>query len=603
MVKADGAILFISTTAQHTSRYQVVGNFRADGGRKEVPLNLKSKLAQLSSLIKEVSREIDRPREVETLAAHHPSMPSASKDQDAGEESDDHQPAPVVVLGPPGTEPRKGVSEGRFDRLGSVVYSRTSTEVALPQQHTSSLIRVTQPKDFVPRTEVVEVDKRDDVCGDRPWTRSGTKMLTVMRNVDKKSPYVEDSDSSDLEESDEDSLLRPLHGKVPRASGRQAGPQVRTAAAERSSAGPESDTTTDSRVRNTTSEDISDYDTAPEWASEKEEGEVNPERGVVEDRLTVSPVTVTVYARSVPSAPSAKHTLPTPSGLLTVLNELQRSYGGLKGLPGMKPHSKAAGVNAKKRLAKSAARVTKRNIRPCSVRVPRLSRETVQKYTKRDKPSQGILSSSMMELDSSYEPLSSPSLDTNEMLGPTGYDSPCSPPGADDSDSSLKVVTASCIESSDREAAGGGNRFREGRNSSKGREDESRCLLSGSPTPTPTSPGRVKPSTPAKPSSGPSVRRNLHVSLSQCWSSDSDFDNQPKETPPQLRTTSRVSLPGVQLTPGSAAKGREKGGGGVKKGLAGDRLRGADTNRKDKVFEYRIYVQMFVREKFLLLHY
>lgn len=424
-----------------TTRLQGRGGYQAERTQKTIPVELMSKLSQLSSLTKEVYSEIDRPRGMESVGFGRPSTPTGRTQEDGEEEEVSCFTTPVVVLGPPGTEPRKGVSKGRFDRLGSVVYSRSSVEVSMPQQLTPSRVKVTQQKDFVrQKPEVVEVEKRDESGRDRPWTRSGTKMLTQRGTAAKKSPYIEESDSSD-----EGSLLKPFRVRSLAVSARS---EVKAVSAEQQRTDNDSDTTTDSRIPNSTSDEVSEYETAPEVAEEDEEEKLSSSR--IKDRLPrlSTPVTITSlsapeHAKTVdhlkdllrqsvaPTPISSTTCAPTPcSGLLTVYEDLQRSYGGLRRQPRMASSlKKTAGENALvswEGVAKSAAGVTNLVARPCSVPVVRLPQELVQKYLRlnggpREKPSQSLLEPTVVTV---CEPESPPSFNLNEMSSPMDCGSP-----------------------------------------------------------------------------------------------------------------------------------------------------------------------------------
>ncbi len=585
-----------------------------NGGQKTPSSDLMSKLSRISELTKEVSTALNRsPRTLETVAT--------DSVQEGGEGEDDYLAAPVVVLGPPGTEPKKGVSEGRFDRQGSVVYSRSSIEVAIPQHQSLSRIKVTHQKDFVRRSpEVVEVEKREEDFGDRPWTRSGTKMLTQSAKAVTKSPYVEESDSSDLE-SDEDSLLISLLEKKQRVSGKKAGPrvpQVKAAASETSQADDDSDTTTDSRVPCSTSGEVSEYETAPSDLPSEEE-EVVPKIKALVPHLP-TPVTITAgtlsHDRSPRPLPSHTPTpavvqLPPPSGLLTVLKDLQDSYGGpgkprpFKSAPRAAPR---AGTSARSEVASTLltatkswqtfaekaakSKSTKAGIAPCSVDVKRLSPDTVEKYLGKGKVpcrEESPLTSTDLLLDSP------PSVDFSELMD---YDSPLSPPSvltSSDYDSKLTVVTAKSSlpprspggsskeqderrEDAEKDKMGGGGVTGE-LCSAKAEKDENKRSTSRSLTPTLLMVGHKKRSTPAKPSSGGhSARRRL--SLPKSCSSDSDFEDRhsPSRTTPP---TSKADVSAVRLKKYSSEKrrGQDVGASKDKKEIKGRKQTAA---RKDR---------------------
>jgi len=73
------------------------------------------------------------------------------------------RPGPVMVCGPPGTEPVEGHSQTRFDDNESLVYSRVSVDMSITPGyiHESGSLKLIPPKDTPILTAEVYA---------RPWT-------------------------------------------------------------------------------------------------------------------------------------------------------------------------------------------------------------------------------------------------------------------------------------------------------------------------------------------------------------------------------------------------------------------------------------------------
>ena len=118
----------------------------------------------------------------------------------------------VVVCGPPGTEPRHGLSRTRFDREESVVYSRSSISLSSePSPLEQDMIPL---KDTPKELLTVEVCVRDeDVRSALRCTRARTNMFN--KATRRKSLLESESESSeemsscsDLSESSEEASTR-----------------------------------------------------------------------------------------------------------------------------------------------------------------------------------------------------------------------------------------------------------------------------------------------------------------------------------------------------------------------------------------------------------
>ena len=107
-----------------------------------------------------------------------------------------HQPQ-VVVCGPPGTEPKHGLSRTRFDREESLVYSRTSTSLVCDPSPLQQY--VIPPKDTPKETVAV------DVCvgyhGTMPTLRCTRARTKLFKKATKRvSDSESESDSITSEE-------------------------------------------------------------------------------------------------------------------------------------------------------------------------------------------------------------------------------------------------------------------------------------------------------------------------------------------------------------------------------------------------------------------
>ena len=147
---------------------------RGGGG---LPSNLLSKISNISHLSQEVLSDL-----------RHTTQRSSTPTEDY-----DEGQAPVTVLGPPGTEPRKGLSNGRFDKAESTVYSRSTSHISLPCQPLK--LHAIPPKDTPRRpAEVYTQVKEEGDFNNRRWTRSGTRSVHTMRAA--RPEYAEESGSS-----------------------------------------------------------------------------------------------------------------------------------------------------------------------------------------------------------------------------------------------------------------------------------------------------------------------------------------------------------------------------------------------------------------------
>ncbi len=83
------------------------------------------------------------------------------------------RPGPVMVCGPPGTEPVEGHSQTRFDKEESLVYSRVSLDMSIIPGyiHKSGSLKSIPPKDMPSVTAEIFA---------RPWSKKRYDRFIVM---------------------------------------------------------------------------------------------------------------------------------------------------------------------------------------------------------------------------------------------------------------------------------------------------------------------------------------------------------------------------------------------------------------------------------------
>lgn len=337
--------------------------------RSEADTNSKTKIGKgdLSSDVWSKVSQISR-LAAELTCSPVTNLTSQEKKKEEWCGSPDHLEAPVIVIGPPGTEPHTGLSNARFDNSQSMVYSRSSIQLPLSRPYLP--VEDIAPKD-TPRAqaEVVTFFKSEEDYDNRRWTRSDTRNMKYgVRSV--KSFYSEESSESESSDEDEIGEYRPRHRSA-RSERRQAHAQnqrVDTQAHITSTGGKKGgmvpfhtsafmqplDRTINSACSTPTGSstptpleevagvvqvstcDITgtseDYETPPEYLSDHVDFEPqDPERLPV---LTIATTSTKMDSGlSTPSSemsptpsPSILCSETTPSGIRTVLNELRASY-------------------------------------------------------------------------------------------------------------------------------------------------------------------------------------------------------------------------------------------------------------------------------------
>ena len=166
-------------------------------GRGDLSSDIWSKVSQISQLATELT--------CNPLA----NLTSQRKKEEEWCGSPEHLEAPVIVIGPPGTEPRVGLSNARFDNSQSVVYSRSSIQLPMSRQYLS--VEDIPPKDRPrPQPEVVAFFRNNEDYDNRRWTRSDTmNMKYGVRSM--KSLYNEQSSESESSDEQEMREYRPRH--------------------------------------------------------------------------------------------------------------------------------------------------------------------------------------------------------------------------------------------------------------------------------------------------------------------------------------------------------------------------------------------------------
>ena len=166
-------------------------------GRGDLSSDIWSKVSQISQLATELT--------CNSLA----NLTSQRKKEEEWCGSPEHLEAPVIVIGPPGTEPRVGRTNARFDNSLSVVYSRSSIQLPMSRQYFS--VEDITPKDTPrPQAEVVAFFRNNEDYDNRRWTRSDTmNMKYGVRSM--KSLYNEQSSESESSDEQEMREYRPRH--------------------------------------------------------------------------------------------------------------------------------------------------------------------------------------------------------------------------------------------------------------------------------------------------------------------------------------------------------------------------------------------------------
>ena len=331
--------------------------------------------------------------------------------------SPDHLEAPVIVIGPPGTEPHTGLSNARFDNSQSMVYSRSSIQLPLSRQYLP--VEDIAPKDM-PRAQaqVVTFFKSEEDYDNRRWTRSDTRNMKYgVRRL--KSFYSEESSESESSDEDEIGEYRPRHRSA-RSERRQAQNQrIDTQAHITSTEGKKSgmvpfhtsafmqplDRTINTACSTPTGsstptplEDVAgmvqvstcditgtseDYETPPEYPPDSSDHldfkPQDPECLPVPTIATTS--TKMDSGLSTPSSevsptpsPSILCSETTPSGIRTVLNELRASYS-----TEMRPRKLLKLSTSKSMRGRGFVYQQQRSLKDCKVVVEKLPQKVVDR--------------------------------------------------------------------------------------------------------------------------------------------------------------------------------------------------------------------------------
>ena len=302
--------------------------------------------------------------------------PGEEKSRSPSPDLDESLRQAVVVMGPPGTEPRHGLSEGRFDRSESIVYKRNSTHVSLPHQAPALKVRGIVPKD-TPRLplEVFMCPRTEEDFENRRWTRSGAR---AVQPITVEMVYAVDSASSS--ESDVSFVRTKAH-----TSAKQRRNPVRETiiSTEPMSVDLGSDLEASPPRPLDSSSPKEEAGSSPNLTSElaSSPGDSCTEAVEPDDEIDWEPIVIdrTIAARSggekpprlsVGSATDVSETpLSSPSGIRTVLSDLRNRFPLRK-----KRRISKTSVGAKQKAVGSSSipiRATPRR-KPCSVVVERL---------------------------------------------------------------------------------------------------------------------------------------------------------------------------------------------------------------------------------------
>ena len=370
-----------------------------DSDEKRGPLlNIMSKVSQISQLASEL-----------TTANH-----STKEEEEEEFGTSEHGQSPVVVIGPLGTEPQRGVSCVRFGGSESVVYSRSSLQ--LPMSSQSLNVEDIPPKD-TPRVhaEVYAFVRSDeDYLYNRRMTRSGARGMAPVKPL-----YTEGS--SESETSDEGAtVVRPKHHQGKKLQREKVRSHHRKTEREHhvqntvgvklsiedvsvpsqelsdgtDSATPSDEVGSSDLQTSPLLEDASglvqlptfdvatseEYETAPEFPCDSSSHVAFEAPGQDPEHLVV-PSTATSSGDSTPCSDTSPISSPLvstvkPSGIETVLNELQTSYS-------RKSLKLRASQSVKRVLSYPQPKSLELLIKPCSVVVERLPYNVLAKLTKK----------------------------------------------------------------------------------------------------------------------------------------------------------------------------------------------------------------------------
>ena len=378
-------------------------------GKGDLSSDIWSKVSQISQLATELT--------CNPLA----NLTSQRKKKEEWCGSPEHLEAPVIVIGPPVTEPRMGLSNARFDNSQSVVYSRSS--IQLPMSRPYLPVEDIPPKDRPrPRAEVVTFFRNDEDYDNRRWTRSDTRNMKYgVRSV--KSLYSEQSSESESSDEQEMREYRPRHRSTKsergqlHTRGQRIDPQAHITSTEGKNGGKVPCRTSapfrqpldhtlntacstptgssnptpledlDEVVQVSTfdiTETSEDYETPPEYPldfSDHADFETQgpeclpvPTIATTSNKMDSGLSTPSSEMSPTPS-PSILRSESTPSGIRTVLNELQANYS-----TGMKPKKLLKLSTSKSMKGGGFVYHQQKSLKDCSVVVERLPWKVVEQH-------------------------------------------------------------------------------------------------------------------------------------------------------------------------------------------------------------------------------